>query len=411
LSTQQAHSHHYVPQWYQKRFLTNGQTKFYYLDLHPETIISDGVSHKRRALLRWGPFRCFYKDDLYTLKLANWSTDLIERFFFGTIDSRGQKAVEHFAKYDHFGRETPPAFRALLQYMDAQRFRTPRGLDWLKSRIDIADHTLALIAMRELFQFHGTMWMEAQWEIARAKQSPTKFVVTDEPVTFFNAKVFPGSNDCRYPGDVGLDKIGTRTLFPLGLEACLIITHIQLVRNPGANPSHSRINARSYQDTMTSLTDIQFGRELEEDEVLRVNFIMKRRATRYIAAAQEEWLYPENRLTTTHWSKLDDDWFLLPHLWKVPFTTGLIAGHRDGSKFAMDEYGLRPGHPQYSDRQRAEKEWVLAQQAKEIWSRKRAGRSVAHIDDTMHTDTIDDKLMQEYLAKVSPRGGAKAPEA
>jgi hypothetical protein len=400
MSTQQAHSHHYVPQWYQKRFLTSGQTKFYYLDLHPESVTSNGVTHTRRRLLRWGPARCFYRDDLYTLKLAGWSTDLIERSFFGAIDSRGQKAVEHFAEYDRFARETSPAFRSLLQYMDAQRFRTPRGLDWLKSRIDIANHTLALIAMRDLFQFHGTMWMEAQWEIARAKESATKFIVTDEPVTFFNAKVFPGSNECRYPGDVGLDKIGTRTLFPLGREACLIITHIQLVRNPHANPLHSRINARSYQDTMTSLTDIQFGRELEENEVLRINLILKRRATRYIAAAQEEWLYPENRLSTTHWSKLDDDWFLFPHLWKVPFTTGLMAGHRDGSKFAMDEYGLRPGQPQYSDRQRAEKEWVLAQQAKETWARKRAGRSVAHVDNTMESDGVGDALMQKYLASI-----------
>jgi hypothetical protein len=401
---QQSHSHHYVPQWYQKRFLTDGQTRFYYLDLRPETITSDGVPQKRRALLRWGPARCFYRNDLYTLKLASWSTDLIERSFFGAIDSRGQKAVEHFADYDHFGRETPAAFRALLQYMDAQRFRTPKGLDWLKSRIDTANHTLALIALRELFRFHGTMWMEAQWEIGRAKESPTKFIITDEPVTFFNAKVFPGSNDCRYPGDVGLDKIGTRTLFPLGLEACLIITHIQLVRNPHANPSHSRINARSCHDTMTSLTDIQFGRELEENDVLRINLILKRRATRYIAAAQEEWLHPENRLSTTHWSKLDGDWFLLPHLWKVPFTTGLMAGHGDGSKLAMDEYGLRPGQPQYSDRQRAEKEWVLAQQAKETWARKRAGRSVAHVDNTMESDGVGDTLMQKYLANT---GGSR----
>jgi hypothetical protein len=47
---------------------------------------------------------------------------------------------------------------------------------------------------------------------------------------------------------------------------------------------------------MKNLLDTQFGRELEEDEVLRINYILKRRATRYIAAAEEEWLYPEKRV-------------------------------------------------------------------------------------------------------------------
>jgi Protein of unknown function (DUF4238) len=409
MSTPQARAHHYVAQWYQKKFLTSGQTKFHYLDLHPETISTGGVRYQRRNLLHWGPARCFYRDDLYTLKLANWTTDQIERRFFGAIDMWGQKAVEHFAEFDHFGRDTSPAFRALLKYMDAQRFRTPRGLDWLKSKIDIRNHSLALIAMQQLFEFHGTMWMEGQWEIVRAQRSPTKFIVTDAPVTFFHEKVFPGSKDCRYPGDVALDKIGTRTLFPLGLETCLIITHIQLVRNPWANPLHSRINARAYQDTMTSLTDIQFGRELEEDEVLRINYILKKRATRYIAAAEKEWLYPEDRVSTTHWSKLDEDWFLLPHLWKVPFTTGLFAGHEDGSKFAMNEYGQAPRHPQYADQQRTEREWISFHRAQRTWARKRAGRSVAHVDDTMNSDRVGDELMREYLAEIT--GTHKVSEA
>jgi hypothetical protein len=188
MNNQQARAHHYVPQWYQRRFLTSGQNRFYYLDLHPDIEASNGVRHQRRSLLRWGPARCFYKDNLYTLKLANWSTDQIERHFFGAIDSRGQKAVEHFAMYDHFGEGAHEAYRALPQYMDAQRFRTPRGLDLLKSTINLQNDALTLLAMRDVFQFHTTMWMEGEWEIVRAQQSPTKFIVTDEPVTFFNAK-------------------------------------------------------------------------------------------------------------------------------------------------------------------------------------------------------------------------------
>ncbi len=40
---------------------------------------------------------------------------------------------------------------------------------------------------------------------------------------------------------------------------------------------------------MKYFLDIQFGRELEEDEVLRINYILKRLSSRYIAAAEEEW--------------------------------------------------------------------------------------------------------------------------
>jgi len=34
---------HYVPEWFQRRFLLDGVTekKFYYLDLDPETIVSN----------------------------------------------------------------------------------------------------------------------------------------------------------------------------------------------------------------------------------------------------------------------------------------------------------------------------------------------------------------------------------
>ncbi len=401
MSTPQAHVHHYVPQWYQKRFLKAGKFTFHHLDLYPETINNNGVKYQRRALLRWGPARCFYKDDLYTLKLSNWTTDDIEKRFFGVIDRRGRHAVEIFSEYKGICDGLHEAFQALPQYMDAQRFRTPRGLDQLKATVDVSDHSLMLLAMRRLYRFHTTMWTEGVWEIVRARHSPTKFIVTDEPVTFFNRRAFP--SELIYPRDVGLEQVGTRTLFPLGLDSCLIITHLQLVRNPWTNPTTPRVNARAYQQTMKNMLDTQFGRELEEDEVLRINYILKRRASRYIAAAEEEWLYPERHASTTDWSKLDDDWFLLPHLYKVPFTSEILVGYKDGSSWAMDEYGRHPGNPKYKDEELHEREWIAHEQAKREWARKRAGRSVAHIDEFRH-DEINDKLMLEDLSgeKVQP---------
>jgi hypothetical protein len=46
-----------------------------------------------------------------------------------------------------------------------------------------------------------------------------------------------------------------------------------------------------------------------------------------MAAAEEEWLYPERHVSTTEWADLDEDWFLFPHLWKVPFHREIIVGH------------------------------------------------------------------------------------
>lgn len=395
MSTPQARVHHYVPQWYQKRFLNAGQFKFHYLDLHPETVLSNGVKYQRREMLRWGPAHCFCRDGLYTLRLGDWTTDDIEKRFFGVIDSLGRHAVEVFSDYQGICEGLHNAFEILPQYMDAQRFRTPRGLDQLKATINVRDHNLMLVAMQRLYRLHTTMWTEGVWEIVRARQSATKFIVTDEPVTFFNRRAFP--SELIYPRDVGLDQVGTRTLFPLGVDSCLVITHLQLVRNPWINPATSRINARAYQSTMKSLLDTQFGRELEEDEVLRINFILKRRATRYIAAVEEESLYPERHVSTKEWSKLDDDWFLLPHLYKVPFTSEILVGYNDGTSWAMDEYGRNPGNPKYRDKELHAKDWITHNRAKHEWAKRREGKSVAHID-RHQPDDIYDKMRMDDLS-------------
>ena len=200
------------------------------------------------------------------------------------------------------------------------------------------------------------MWTEGVWEIVRATKTPTKFLLTDDPVTFYNKVVF--DSEWIYPNDVSLKAIGTRTLFPLGLDSCLIITHLELARKPDpVFPAVSRSNARFYDQTMKHLGEIQFGRELEEDEVLRINYILKKRATRYIAAAEEGWLYPERRVSTTDWKLLDGDWFLLPNLWRIGFTTGIMAGGGKSRPFAMDEYGRKPWQHDYQNRRQRQEEW------------------------------------------------------
>jgi hypothetical protein len=118
---QQSRAHHYVPQWYQKRFLPSGVTEFQCLDLHPETVVVRGIEHRFNALHRWGTKKCFYKDDLYTLKFGNETTDEMERLFFGPVDSKGRGAVEQFADFQGISDGAIEAFGNLAPYMGAHR--------------------------------------------------------------------------------------------------------------------------------------------------------------------------------------------------------------------------------------------------------------------------------------------------
>lgn len=365
------------------------------MDTTPETVIWNGVSHQRDELLRWGPKRCFYRDDLYTVKLGTWTTDQVERRFFGIVDSRGRDAVSHFAEFDRIVEPTWGAGRDLVPYMDAQKFRTPKGLDIIRQRVGTLTHNKVLAVMQRQFQF-STMWMEGIWEIVRARNSRTKFIVSDDPVTFYCRKMFP--SDWQYPNDASLKQLGTRTIFPLGIDSCLIITHLQLARNPWSTPTEHRVNARSYQEAMKHLGEIQFGRELEEDDVLRINYIVKKRAVRYIAAAEKAWLYPELYVSTTDWEKLDDDWFLLPHLWKVPFTREIVVGYGDGSGAAWDEYGRRPWQLGYKNERQREREWGTFRRAKHEWAKMRLQKSRARTDEHIGRGA-DDKMMDRFLIR------------
>jgi hypothetical protein len=49
----QTHRNHYVPEWYQRRFLPRGVDRFFYLDLKPDIVkIGPGRSYTRKSLLR-----------------------------------------------------------------------------------------------------------------------------------------------------------------------------------------------------------------------------------------------------------------------------------------------------------------------------------------------------------------------
>src|SRR5664279_5456539 len=130
MSGQQSHAHHYVPQWYQRRFLLPGQSRYHYLDLNPDTVVRDRISHRRNDLLHWGPARCFYKDDLYTLRFGPATTDVMERFFFGMVDRLGMKAVTEMAEFGHSAALTRSGTCRLTWVLSASE---PRG-GWMRLR-------------------------------------------------------------------------------------------------------------------------------------------------------------------------------------------------------------------------------------------------------------------------------------
>lgn len=369
---------HYVPQWYQWRFFPagSGQSKLWYLDLHPDPIVRpDGIRTTRRAMRQLGPINCFRQDHLYTLYFGEYATDVIEKHFFGAIDSMGEKAVPFFADYS-VREGVHEAFRGMQEYLSAQMFRTPKGLDMLRTLAKTPDRQRTLAVLLEVWQVFNTIWCESVWEVVHCKSSPTKFIISDAPVATYNKRIFPGSPGMRHFGNAPIECVGTHTIFPIDLEHCLIITNLQYVRNPKANPLKIRENPRYFSSAHFDLRKIQRGREIEEQEVIAINHVLKTNARRYIAAADKSWMFPEVALKERFWSKLGGKHFLHPDPRKVSFTTAIISGgYPDGSAWGYNEYGHFD-----LDGPRAQKlrqvEWKTFEGAKHAWDERdrRAGR-------------------------------------
>ena len=307
MSSEYRHNH-YVPEWYQKRFVPPGQKdqELFYLDLHPEPFIDPrGVAHYGRNPRRLGFRHCFAQDDLYTLTFAGVDSTEIEKRFFGAVDRRGRAAVDYYARfaYPWDGRD---ALQDMLMYMSTQKLRTPKGLGWLTEKTNSADKNQVLAQMIRLQQLYCAIWTECVWLIADASNSDTKFIVSDHPVTVYNRKCWPRSQWCRGYNDPEIWLHGTHTIFPLSLDKILILTNLSWVRDPYQSETELRPNPNPFRAAMFKVTDIQTLRHLTEREVREINFIIKSRAHRYIGAGKEEWLYPERNVSKSDWNQYGD---------------------------------------------------------------------------------------------------------
>ncbi|MDO8495654.1 MAG: DUF4238 domain-containing protein [bacterium] len=333
--------------------------ELYYLDLNPPKFFdSKGKMHMGRAVRKSGFKHCFSEADLYTTRFGEISYTEIEKYFFGLIDKDGQKAVDYFNNFSYPWDGTHLSNEMVL-YMSIQKLRTPKGLGWLGDRLGAKEKNTVLQLMLKMQEIYCAVWTECIWLIADASESDTKFIISDHPVTVFNRRCGPRSQWCRGYNDPDIRYHASHTIFPLSLNKILILTNLSWVRNPYQSETYIRPNPDFFRGTIFKVMDIQTLRKLDEREVQEINFIIKSRALRYIAAAREDWLYPEKHITKSDWYKYGHGYLLMPDPRSVVYGGQMVIGHSDGTASAIDEYGRRPWQKGFKgfDRPGVEEDW------------------------------------------------------
>jgi hypothetical protein len=324
---------HYVPEWYQKRFCPIGTFNFF-LDLCSTHRRPDGspvcVAPRRRS-----PKSSFWEQDLYVTRFGKYINDQIETVLFKGIDDSGANAIRAVVGGDPV--QMHQHLEAFFSYLGAQKLRTPKGLDWIRSRYPALSQVELMVELQHLIYINCTLWAEAVREVVSAEDSNVKFLVTDHPVTTFNV-AWPWESASRAVlNDAPVVLNGTQTIFALGANHCLILTHLPYAEAPcEVSLTARRENTRHFAPTLIRTDALIRSRRLRSDEVIVINHLLKARARRYIAAAESDWLYPE-RLTVTPGRIAD---VLLPPkkgLWHFGGET--YIGYKDGRVDYRDAFG------------------------------------------------------------------------
>jgi hypothetical protein len=336
MNNQITRKNHYVPQWYQRGFLTPPQSRLHVLDLAPEDVIlPNGKIVCGPPLSERSPKLAFVEDDLYTTRFGDICNDEVERLLFGPIDKSGAEAVR--ALVENNPQRIHDYFSALFDFLDTQKLRTPKGLDFLLERYGQIGQTALMVEMQRLRDMHCTIWTEGVREIISAKNSPVKFIISDHPVTVYHREFAPDNRDCNYPGDPGIELVGSQTIYALDSDHCLILTHTEYANSSTtvdvlAKRTHARYRGQSYVRTDAFIRT----RDLSSAEVTAINYVLKSRARRYVAAGNAEWLYPERSNSLT-WREIEQ--VLLPRddLWRFGGET--ILAFTDGTYHFQDAFG------------------------------------------------------------------------
>lgn len=391
---------HYVPVWYQKLFIPNSNpsAELYYLDQKPDIIrIAGRPSFKAKDVKKGGPNHHLYEWDLYTRSPEGIALTNIEKEFFGEIDTAGSAAVKSFANFAH-NSGSGKHFQQFIQFLSIQKLRTPKGLAWLGQQTKGLSRDRILGVMVDYCRMFCAIMTECVWQIAAATNSPTKFIFSDHPVTIYNRAYGPNCDKCKGFNDPDIRQHGSHTVFPLSPEKILILTNLSWVRNPYQNEKDLRPNPNPFRDAMFKMFDIQVGRALDESEVRQINFIIKSRSLRYVAAGERDWLFPEQFVSKADWARFGLGYLLMPEPRCVSRSNGILLGFKGGGATAFDEYGRRPWDPDYTHPD-AETDWSTFDRFQGEFARlfgpKRRGRSYSLGQLDSEFDGVE--LHQAYL--------------
>lgn len=328
-------NNHYVPRWYQEGFFEGGRNTLAYLDMKPLQTVKDGREITHRAKFDAPTARAFRQRDLYSTFFGTSVNDEIERRLFGDIDTRGSKAIKAFTRTDV--SEWHQHYQTLFEYIDVQKIRTPKGLDWLRAQYPSLTQNELMFEMQGIQMMHCTIWTEGVREIVSAEDADVKFIISDHPVTIYNHAVPPEAQMCADPNDPSIALKASQTIFPLDRNYCLILTNLEYARNPSTRPLDKRTFARNYRSSLTRTDAFIRTRKLSSQEVAKANYVIKERARRYIAAGRDSWLYPEKTVS--------DDWKELAKVFLPPedgfslFGGEIYVGYADGRVRYQDEFG------------------------------------------------------------------------
>lgn len=336
---------HYVPQWYQKGFITNPDDKLYYLDLSPDKILypdgapillPNGIAKTHKNINHWPTSKCFYHTDLYTTFFGQHINDDVERFLFGKIDDEGARAVRAFIGTDMRGWHE--SFSNFFSFIDTQKIRTPKGLEWINIQYPSLNQIELMEEMQSIRNLHCAIWTEGVREIVSAEDSNIKFLISDHPVTIYNHACNPEHDLCTYPNDPSIQLKASQTLFPLDKNHCLVLTNLEYAKLPDlTDPTEKRTHSRPMRNSMVRTDKYIRTRKLNEGAVSAINLVLKARAKRYVAAEKREWLYPELVEGNT-WETAKET--LLPPKDELHHFGGEIyVGYKDGTTRYQDEFG------------------------------------------------------------------------
>ncbi len=326
---------HYIPQWHQKGFMSDRDDQLCHLTRREFSLPNGEL--KVKTFKKWHtPAQRFYGEHLYSTFFGEEINDDIERKLFGPIDDNGSKAVRAFLTDDK--AEWHYNFEDLFTYLDAQKLRTPKGLDWIRSKYPELNQLQLMLEMQSLRTMHCTLWAEGVRELVSAEDSDVKFIVSDHPITIYNYACSPDSELCEYPKDPDIALKGSQTIFPLDKNRCLILTNLEYAQDPeSANPLEQRTNAIRMRRSMVNTIEFINTRKLTADDVTKINHIIKSRAQVSVAAGKEDWLYPERDITC--------DWAELRHVLLPPknelyqYGGEMYAHFDDGTVHYQDAFG------------------------------------------------------------------------